>query len=188
MNKKEFKIEYVLDYKKYKEFSNSFNVTNIKMLMVLILFLLLMIINLYQENYKDAILVAIIILSLALFGKKIQFKKQLNFNNNEELDRSIIINDEKITATSKRGNATVIDFDQIVGIIESDNLIILKLKYNKGITIDKNNIIGGTKEELIEFLINKCNIKIKSAKTWSIIRIIIVLIITIIGIIVILCK
>lgn len=187
MNKKEFKIEYVLDYKKYKEFSNAFNVTNIKMQIILIAFLLLMIINLYQENYKEAVTGIIIVLLLGPLGKKIQFKKQLNFNNNEELDRSIIIND-KITATSKRGNKTVIDFDQIVGITESENLIILKLKYNKGITIDKNNITGGTKEELIEYLLNKCNIKIKNAKTWSLIRTIIIVVTTIIGIIAILTK
>src|SRR5699024_545164 len=63
---------------------------------------------------------------------------------------------------------------QITNIIETKNLIILKLKYNMGIILNKNNIEGGTKEELLEYLYSVCNNlkkkKVTNTKGWLILR------------------
>ena len=178
-NKKEFKSTYTLDYKKYKEFSKSFIATNKSNIIVCFLIVVLFIIYLLTHNYSYIILFGIffvIILGITkITGRsKLPYKRSKSLNNDKDLETTITINNEKIVGTSKKGDVANYEFNQIIGIVETKSFIILKLKYNMGIIINKSNITGGTKEELIQFLLDKCiNLKKKKviqSKKWLITR------------------
>ena len=76
--------------------------------------------------------------------------------------------------TSQKGDTSSYKLSQIISIIETENLFILKLKYNVGIIVDKNNLTGGSKYEFINYLFENCeNLKSKkviNSKKWVIIR------------------
>ena len=117
----------------------------------------------------------IIILILKIIGKnKNSYKVYKDLNNGTDLKITVTINKEKIILNSENGNTSNYTFNQIISLIETKNLIILKLKHNLGIIIDKQSLTGGTKEELIDYLLSVCeNIKKKKvikAKNWIILR------------------
>ena len=101
-------------------------------------------IYMYTKRYDIIIAVGIIFLLLLLLTKitgrnKLQYKRYKSLNNNEDLESTIKIGKEKIISTTQKGDTTSYEFNQIIGIIETKNLLILKLKYNMGIILDKNN-------------------------------------------------
>lgn len=178
-NKGEFKTKYTLDYKTYKEFSVGYMATKKSSVIILLLFLALFIVYLIYKRYEAIIgfssLFIILIIIFKIAGlNKIQYKRYRNLNNNEDMETNISIGKEKIILTSKKGDTSSYEFNQIIGIIETKNLLILKLKYNMGIILNKNNIEGGTREKLIEYLFSVCNNikkkKVISSKIWLIIR------------------
>lgn len=178
-NKKEFRSTYTLDYKKYKEFSKGFIATNKSNIIVCFLIIILFILYLVTHNYSYIILFGIVFAIIwgitKITGRnKLSYKRSKSLNNDKDPETTVIINNEKIIGTSKKGDVANYEFNQIIGIVETKNFIILKLKYNVGIIIDKSNITGGTKEELIQFLLDKCiNLKKKKliqSKKWLITR------------------
>lgn len=178
-NKKEFSSTYKSDYKMHKEFSRSYLATIKSSSIILFLIAVALVINMIYGNYQNVMLFGVLfiifILIIKITGRsKIVYKRSKFLNNNEDIETTVNINEEKIIMTSKNGNITNYSFDQIIGIVETKNLLILKLKYNMGIIIDKSNLTGGTKDELIEFLFSVCkNIKTKKVvcdKIWLILR------------------
>lgn len=178
-NKGEFKTKYTLDYKTYKEFSVGYMATKKSSVIILLLFLALFIVYLIYKRYEAIIGCSLLFIILIIIFKiaglnKLQYKRYRNLNNNEDMETNISIGKEKIVLTSKKGDTSSYEFNQIIGIIETKNLLILKLKYNMGIIINKNEIEGGTREELIEYLFSVCNNikkkKVISSKIWLVIR------------------
>lgn len=178
-NKKEFSSTYKLDYKMHKEFSRSYLATIKSSSIILFLIAVALVINMIYGNYQNVMLFGVLFIIFILISKitgrsKIVYKRSKFLNNNEDIETTVNINEEKIIMTSKNGNITNYSFDRIIGIVETKNLLILKLKYNMGIIIDKSNLTGGTKDELIEFLFSVCkNIKTKKVvcdKIWLILR------------------
>lgn len=167
----EFISTYKLDYAKYKEFSKGFMASKKSTIILSFLLILLFIIYLIYEMYSAIIWIAIIFLLLMIITRitgsyKMSYKRSKSLNDNEDIETTVKINNEKIIMTSKKGNVANYSFDQIVNIIETKNLLILKFKYNMGIIIDKNNIEGGTKEELIEYLFSVSK-NIKKKKVYK---------------------
>ena len=105
---------------------------------------------------------------------KIQYKRTKNLNNGEDLRQTFKVSCGNIVLTSQKGDTSSYKLSQIISIIETENLFILKLKYNVGIIVDKNNLTGGSKEEFINYLFENCeNLKSKkviNSKKWVIIR------------------
>ena len=95
-------------------------------------------------------------------------------NNGEDLRQTFKVSCGNIVLTSQKGDTSSYKLSQIISIIETENLFILKLKYNVGIIVDKNNLTGGSKEEFINYLFENCeNLKSKkviNSKKWVIIR------------------
>ena len=117
---------------------------------------------LYYGSYKEIIAFGTIFILLLVILKitgrnKLQYKRYKSLNNNEDLKNTIKITKEKIISTNPKGDTANYEFNQVLGIIETRNLLILKLAYNMGIILDKRNLTGGTKEELIEYLFFVCN-------------------------------
>ena len=151
-NKKEFTSKYILDYKIYKEFSRGYLSTSKSSIILWVLLAIALILNIIEQNYKNVILFGIVYIIFVfiyiIVGRnKFYYKRSKFLNNDKDVDATVKIDEEKIVLTSQNGNTTNYTFDQITSIIETNNLLILKLKYNVGIIIDKNNLAGGTKEE-----------------------------------------
>ena len=134
---------------------------------------------LYTKNYSIIIYIGILslflLLILKIIGKnKTSYKISKDLNNGTDVHINVEINNEKIIMTSDNGNISNYTFNQIISLIETKNFVILKLKHNLGIIIDKTSLTGGTKEDLINHLLSVCeNIKKKKnikSKNWIILR------------------
>lgn len=164
---KEFSSVSVLDYKRYKEFALGYGSTRRANIIFMVIAIILLLLYMIQGSYGTVILIGIICVVFLLLFKiiginKIQYKRTKNLNNGEDLKQTIKISDGNIVLTSQKGDTSSYKLSQIIGIIETKNLFILKLKYNVGIIVDKNNLIGGSKEEFIDYLYENCtNLKTK---------------------------
>lgn len=176
---KDFSIKNTLDYKTYKEFSVGYMAFKKSIIICMLILLALLILYMYNKRYDIMLGIGIAFVIFALIIKisgrnKLQYKRYKSLNNGEDLKTTIKINNEKIISTNQKKDTASYEFNQIIGIIETENLLILKLKYNMGIILNKNNIEGGTKDELINYLFSVCdNIKKKKvikANKWFIIR------------------
>ena len=176
---KEFSSVSVLDYKRYKEFALGYGSTRRANIIFMCIAIILLLLYMVQGSYGMVILIGIIcVVFLILFKiieiNKIQYKRTKNLNNGEDLKQTIKISDGNIVLTSQKGDTSSYKLSQIIGIIETKNLFILKLKYNVGIIVDKNNLTGGSKEEFIDYLYENCtNLKTKKvvqSKKWITIR------------------
>ena len=178
-NYKEFSSKSVLDYKTYREFAVGYGSTRRANIIFMSLAIILLMLYMFQGSDGLVILVGIICLVFLILFKiiginKIQYKRTKNLNNGEDLKQTVKISDGNIVLTSQKGDTSSYKLSQIIGIIETKNLFILKMKYNVGIIIDKNNLTGGSKEEFINYLYEECGSlkakKVIQSKKWLIIR------------------
>ena len=176
---KEFSSVCTLDYKKYKEFALGTASTRKMNILFMFVSLLLLILYMIMGSYGLVIIIGIICGIFLIIYKvaginKIQYKRTKNLNNGEDLRQTFKVSCGNIVLTSQKGDTSSYKLSQIISIIETENLFILKLKYNVGIIVDKNNLTGGSKDEFINYLFENCeNLKSKkviNSKKWVIIR------------------
>ena len=175
----EFSSVCTFDYKKYKEFALGAVSTRKMNILFMFVSLLLLILYMIMGSYGLVIIIGIICGIFLIIYKvaginKIQYKRTKNLNNGEDLRQTFKVSCGNIVLTSQKGDTSSYKLSQIISIIETENLFILKLKYNVGIIVDKNNLTGGSKEEFINYLFENCeNLKAKkviNSKKWVIIR------------------
>ena len=165
---KEFKSNYVMDLEIYKEFANGFISTSMRAICCRLI-IIIYVITCFLLNQQDIAMMFIsiyllIILINKLTGRNlIQYKRSLSINNGKPVSTEVLIDETGIQGINiDKNNKTYYNFNQILSVTETKNLIILKMKYNLGIIINKNNLEGGSKEALINFIFDKCqNIKKK---------------------------
>ncbi len=176
---KEFSSVCTFDYKKYKEFALGAVSTRKMNILFMFVSLLLLILYMIMGSYGLVIIIGIICGIFLIIYKvaginKIQYKRTKNLNNGEDLRQTFKVSCGNIVLTSQKGDTSSYKLSQIISIIETENLFILKLKYNVGIIVDKNNLTGESKEEFINYLFENCeNLKAKkviNSKKWVIIR------------------
>lgn len=176
---KEFSSVCTFDYKKYKEFALGAVSTRKMNILFMFVSLLLLILYMIMGSYGLVIIIGIICGIFLIIYKvaginKIQYKRTKNLNNGEDLRQTFKVSCGNIVLTSQKGDTSSYKLSQIISIIETENLFILKLKYNVGIIVDKNNLTGESKEEFINYLFENCeNLKSKkviNSKKWVIIR------------------
>lgn len=167
---KEFKCSYILDLERHNEFVKGYRATMPKNYILKILTLILLITKFMQKDYlfvRDTLLLFFIILFvLAILNiisekKNIQYKRLVSQNNGLPVTNEVTINQEGIHIVNiDTNNKQDYLFEQILSITETKNLLILKMEYGLGLILNKNNLEGGSREEVIEFLFEKCkNIK-----------------------------
>lgn len=176
---REFSSVCTFDYKKYKEFALGAVSTRKMNILFMFVSLLLLILYMIMGSYGLVIIIGIICGIFLIIYKvaginKIQYKRTKNLNNGEDLRQTFKVSCGNIVLTSQKDDTSSYKLSQIISIIETENLFILKLKYNVGIIVDKNNLTGGSKEEFINYLFENCeNLKSKkviNSKKWVIIR------------------
>lgn len=177
MEKKEFKCDYILDLKKYNEFITGFNSTSIlkgilKAIIIFCFSVYFIESFLITKDYNGIVFYSIILIfvGILLYNNKtkgnVQYKRMLSVNKGKPVHNLLTIDVEGIHATNvDTENKNNYTYDQVVSVIETQNLIILMMNYRLGLIIDKNTLTGGNKEELINFIFEKCqNIKRKKVK------------------------
>ena len=181
-DKKEFSSKYTLNYECFKEFSKGYQAVRKAPIVLLALLLLMAVYYLIVKRYEIVIFYSVffIIFGLLIFVFKFKREGKLQYdcykylNDNKDVEVKVEIAKEKVKVISSKEKQEIYDFEKIVGIIETKNLLILKLDYNMGIIIAKNSLEGGTKEELLEYLYSFCpNIKRKKtsqAKMYLLVR------------------
>ena len=177
MENKEFKWDYTLDLKTYNEFTKGYLEANIirKILRLIVVIYLTyyFMICYHTKSYGTLIFFAVFFVVIFLIVKivnksgNIQFKRMLSINKGQPIRNEINVNDEGIHAINlDTENKNDYTFEQILSVTETNNLFILKLKYRMGLIVNKNTLTGGSKEEFLNFMFDKCvNIKRKKVKT-----------------------
>lgn len=167
MEEKEFQSKYTLDLDTYREFSKGY--IGIKKIgqVFLVLFALCGVSQIFARNYWYIFAFFGLWLLLMLTAKianrsKVQYNRSISANGGKPLHHTVTINKEGILIAEDGGNKSNYKFEQIIGIGETKNLLILKMQYNLGIILRKDSLTGGSKEELATFLYENCpNLKPK---------------------------
>lgn len=189
MEEKEFQSKYTLDLETYREFGKGYTGSKKSMVVFLILFAFCGIAELLAKNYTYIFFFCGVWLFLMLLFKfagrsKVQYNRSVSANGGKPLNHTVTINKDGILIVEAGGNKSNYQFEQIIGIGETENLLILRMKYNLGIIVRKDSLTGGTQEELIQFLIEKCpNLKPKKVLKTKYARILQDIMIGVIGVI-----
>lgn len=168
MEEKEFKSEHTWDLETYEEFSKGYMKSKRISTVLSIYYFLMCIYLLSMGQYKLNLFISIFVLGICLAskkskGKNIQYNRMLLANKNKPPHIITTISKDGIRVINvDTNNKDEYDFDQIISLAETRNLLILKFKYNLGIVMNKNKLEGGNIEELTQFLLDNCpNIKKK---------------------------
>lgn len=165
--KQSFQSHYTLDLETYKEFSKGYVGARKGMMVFLGIFVLCCLGELVAKNYGYIFLfgglwIFLIVLAKVAGRSKIQYNRSLVANGGKALHHTVTVNDTGIVIVEDGGNKNTYQFEQILGLNETENLLILRLKYNLGIIVHKKTLTGGTQEELVSYLYQKCpNLKPK---------------------------
>lgn len=173
---KEFKCSYILDLERYNEFIKGYRATRTKNYILKIFVLIWLIIEIMQRDYlfvRETLLVVFIMLFVLIIvniisGKKnLQYKRLVSQNNGVPITNEVTIDETGIHVVNiDTNNKQDYLFEQILSITETKNLLILKMEYGLGLILNKNNLEGGSREEVIEFLFEKCK-NIKNKKVYK---------------------
>lgn len=158
-----FTSKYDLDFPLYQEFSKYYLKSNKSIVVILSVLLFCFLLNLLFQNYDFVWKYALIILSITflflLIIKRnihLNYKRMITQRGEENVSNTITITKENITITDENKNHTTYSFDQFISIIETPNLLILKLKYNLGLIISKKDLKGGSISDLKNHLLTNC--------------------------------
>lgn len=87
----------------------------------------------------------------------IQYKRSLTANNGEPPTQIYHFYEDRINGHNPNTNANVTyHYDQFLSLIETKNLLILLMKYQLCLVIEKNKITGGSADDLAGFLLTHC--------------------------------
>lgn len=153
------------------------NITEMNLYIVFLVYILIFFSKMYQ--FLIIFSVVMLILDLILFNQyKLNYNRSIESNGKTSPQTRVIVNKKGIQCIDQHiDNKTTFSFDQTLQIVKIKNLIILKLNYNLGLIINKNNLKGDSKEELFNYLFSNCkNINkkkvYKTRQNWYIIVII----------------
>lgn len=163
--------KYTLDEKTHNEFVKGYE--NNLTIFCFIILIMTIISSLLLSDFGYAIRMiifvliwSIIIIGINKYNKKILYNRLLLNNKGKVRNDTLTLDCESIKGKESNGNKGEYNYSDIIAIKETENLLILKLKYKLGLIINKNNLKGANVDEAKEFLLNKCiNLKSKKIKT-----------------------
>lgn len=87
----------------------------------------------------------------------IQYKRTLASNGGKPMSNSLFFMEDSIQALNNdTGNKVSYTYDQIIYIVETQNLLLLVMKYRLCLVVDKRTLVGGTKDDFAAFLLERC--------------------------------
>lgn len=97
----------------------------------------------------------------------IHYKRMLNGNMGKPVEMDVLFTESGIQIfDQQQGRIGANSYDQIIGVLETKNLIVLMMKYRQGLMVNKNTLLGGSREEFLDFLRIHCS-KWKKKKVKS---------------------
>lgn len=107
-------------------------------------------------------------------GGGIHYKRSLMLNGGNPTNDTVLFCDDHILTLEKEsGNKATILYDNIRAVHETENLLLLALRYGTYLMVDKRNL-SCTKEELGQFLYEKCpklrHKKVRNSKAGIVLR------------------
>jgi len=170
MENKEIKTSYTMNLKNLKEFQNGYQNTGIVNKIFYILMILVLLLEYFYGNYYIIYFFTFIyFLSkiLRTYIVKLNYQRRLQISNGKIPNNELYIENNIITIiNTDNKNKLEYPLDKVINIAETDNLIILKMKYKLGIVLNKNNLEGATREEIIDFLFKNCS-NLKNKKIYK---------------------
>lgn len=111
---------------------------------------------------------------LSLRGGGIHYKRSLMLNGGKPTHDSVLFLDEGIlTLEQESGNKTTLQYDSIRIVYETENLLLLGMKYSVFLIVDKRTLTG-TRDEFGRFLYEKCpklrHKKVRNCKVGKVIN------------------
>ena len=160
-----FRVENILDFSVYKDFQRSYACVNPLTLSARIV--LILISFYYIRNFDNPVLLisflgiaGIILVTQLIQNKKggtTQYRRMLVSNNGNPNHAVCEFTDTGIVDTNQdNGNTYTYRYDQVRYLIHTPKLVLVVLKYRLCLVLNKDNITGGTPEELVEFLLSRC--------------------------------
>lgn len=168
MEEKEFITKNIIDINVYKEFVYTHKkiadvIFTISYIIVGIFFIFLKKYEIESVILGIMIGAAIVDIANEMFTQRM-YNKVTNRNSN--FCNIIAINKDGIQIQNPDSNNKLeVTFEQIKSITETSNMFILRLYDKRALSINKNNLSGGSKEEFIQFILNKC-VNIKNKKIY----------------------
>ena len=162
-----FKSSYKYTKELYTEFNKGLRWRErlyylIIMVLIIITILLVGFIFFLDYHFVGFMSIILIILSVACIimdRTSLNYKRMVESHNGKEPSLDIILTDNLIIGKDGK-NKSEYSYDAVRRVVETNNLVILVLKYKLGITLDKRNLTGGNVKDLEKFLLKKCpNVK-----------------------------
>lgn len=163
MKNEKFKSSYKYTKELYAEFNKGLRWR--ERLYYLIFFALMIVIILsigfvffldyHFVGYMSIYLMVLSAACIIMDRSKINFKRMIENHGGKDVSLDIILTDDAIIGKDGK-NKSEYSYDSIKRIVETNNLVILVLKYRLGIVIDKRNLTGGNVVDLEKFLLKKC--------------------------------
>lgn len=166
-----FRSDFYHDLKLHKEFNKGsmegnllFRIIHIILVVTLIWFFVAMVLVLDSpEAYAKAVpgMTAIWLIfegaqAFVHRGGGIHYKRSLMLNGGQPTHDSVLFYEDRIqTLEQQTGNKALIRYDAIKVVYETENLLLLGMKYQTFLIVDKRGL-SGSREELGQFLYEKC--------------------------------
>ena len=176
MKNEKFKSSYKYTKELYDEFNKGLRwCERLYYIIVLVLILLIVLsvgfiffLDYHFVGYMSILMMVISTICIILDRSNLNYKRMIESHNGKEVELDIILTDDNIIGKDGK-NKSEYSYDSIKRIVETNNLIILGLRYRLGITIDKRNLSGGNTRDLEKFLLKKCSKvkKIEQAKKFD---------------------
>lgn len=167
MKNEKFKSSYKYTKELYAEFNKGLRWRERLYYLIMIVLIILTVLSIgfiffldyHFVGYMAIILIFMSIICVLLDRSSLNYKRMVESHNRKEVCLDIVLTDDCILGIDGK-NQSEYSYDSIKRIVETNNLIILVLKYRLGITIDKRNLTGGSLSDLKKFLSKKC-LKVK---------------------------
>lgn len=87
----------------------------------------------------------------------ISYKQMLSTNDGKPARNTVYFCENAICSVNPdTNNRNERGYDKIIAVVETKNLLLLRMQYHLYVVVDKNTLIGGSKEDFLLFLNRKC--------------------------------
>lgn len=131
----------------------------------------------YAKTLPGIVAIWLMVEGIRLFslrGGGIHYKRSLMLNGGKPTHDSVLFLDDCIlTLEQESGNKAALQYDTVRVVYETENLLLLGMKYSVFLIVDKRTLTG-TREEFGQFLYEKCpklrHKKVRNCKTGRLIN------------------
>ena len=107
-------------------------------------------------DYAVMVLLMYFLMKDATSGGKREYKRMAATNNGEPIQTAVTVEEDIHAQDLDHGTSLHFAFEQVKLIGETKNLLIIMMENNQGVLVDKRSLSGGSAEELMAVLFERC--------------------------------